>query len=943
MKNIIRHLFLLCALALLLPVAAAAQHSDSRQRTSATIVADGLAQLPAAKVAVFDRVMGELTALGSDGVERIAGMLTPASEGKNATLEYALSGMVAYATAPGHESRLEGVRAGLLASLARCTDPANRVFLLSQLQLCATAADAPALVSYLDDPDLMDGALRALISIPGSEQVLLAEAAQSNLSPGRKQALAYAFGEKRMTAAEPVLLGWLVGADPQTTAAVYAALARCGGVASLKVLGTAAATVRYADEVSGVTAAYLGLLAQLAQTPQAQAVAVQGAKKLLKSDLQYVRGAGLAILASGQGTAKTLPYVLDAVKKGPAEYRFAALESLGRGDDALFAAVAKGMPRYDVAAQAAVVTWLGDQGAVSQADVIARAVASPDAQVARAAIESAGRVGGASCLAALVEALSGDYRAEAMQGMLSFRGDVGAAVLQLLQHDDRQTLVPALQLAAARHMTAVGDRVFVLLNSADAQVRAEAFATLPFVVTTVDADRLASLLDGVAEESVPQVQAALAQAVKALAPDAQYTSVVHYMESSTTPGRYYPLLAHSGTQQAVEVLVGGLGTDDRDAAFAALLTVENPMLVDILYDLASKNPTMTDRALSRYVALVAAQDLNPANRYQLYRRALEIKPSASVRGQLLGALSDVHILAALVLASDYLTDAEVAPAAAAAVKIIAAKSSPALEGAQVAAALRQARDIYTALSKADPDAGYAANEITEQLSRLAVAPLFELAADEQARGYEVLFDGRSLEKWKGNTVDYVPQQGAICVSAEYGGSGNLYTLKEYGDFNLRFEFRFMSEGVNNGIGIRTREGADAAYDGMEIQVLDHDAPIYQGLMKYQQHGSVYGILPAKRVRFGELKTWHTMEINAVGDRITVTVNGEKIVDGNIREACRGHNVSPDGSDNNSYTVDHQNHPGLFNKRGPISFCGHGPGIQYRHVRVLDLDAKAVRK
>ena len=37
-------------------------------------------------------------------------------------------------------------------------------------------------------------------------------------------------------------------------------------------------------------------------------------------------------------------------------------------------------------------------------------------------------------------------------------------------------------------------------------------------------------------------------------------------------------------------------------------------------------------------------------------------------------------------------------------------------------------------------------------------------------------------------------------------------------------------------------GVDAAYHGMEIQILDHDAPIYKNLRIYQQHGSVYGII-----------------------------------------------------------------------------------------------------
>jgi hypothetical protein len=34
-----------------------------------------------------------------------------------------------------------------------------------------------------------------------------------------------------------------------------------------------------------------------------------------------------------------------------------------------------------------------------------------------------------------------------------------------------------------------------------------------------------------------------------------------------------------------------------------------------------------------------------------------------------------------------------------------------------------------------------------------------------------------------------------------------------------------------------------------------------------------------------------------------------------------------------------NHPGLFNKKGHIGFLGHGAGLKYRNVRVLDLSAK----
>ena len=135
---------MLGALAALLPAGAAAQQSDARQRTTETIVADGLAQLPAADAKVFNQVMGELAATGSKGVEMIAAMLVPADKGKNATFEYALNGVVAYVTDPAHEALRDDVRKGLLAAIDRCGDDANRAFLFSQLQFCSTAADAAA-------------------------------------------------------------------------------------------------------------------------------------------------------------------------------------------------------------------------------------------------------------------------------------------------------------------------------------------------------------------------------------------------------------------------------------------------------------------------------------------------------------------------------------------------------------------------------------------------------------------------------------------------------------------------------------------------------------------------------------------------------------------------------------------------------------------------------
>jgi len=199
-----------------------------------------------------------------------------------------------------------------------------------------------------------------------------------------------------------------------------------------------------------------------------------------------------------------------------------------------------------------------------------------------------------------------------------------------------------------------------------------------------------------------------------------------------------------------------------------------------------------------------------------------------------------------------------------------------------------------------------------------------LSVQEQADGFVSLFNGKNLDGWVGNKTDYKVDNGEILVEpGGRGESGNLYTGKEYSDFAFRFEFQ-LTPGANNGIGIRTPLEGDAAYVGMEIQVLDNSAPVYANLQKYQYHGSVYGVIPARREFLKPVGEWNEEEIWIRGTRIKVTLNGTVIVDGDIAEASR------------NGTIDHNDHPGLKRTSGHIGFLGHGSTLRFRNIRIKTL-------
>jgi len=186
--------------------------------------------------------------------------------------------------------------------------------------------------------------------------------------------------------------------------------------------------------------------------------------------------------------------------------------------------------------------------------------------------------------------------------------------------------------------------------------------------------------------------------------------------------------------------------------------------------------------------------------------------------------------------------------------------------------------------------------------------------------FETLFNGEDLEGWVGAVDGYVVEDGAIASLPE---GGNLYFNREFDDFILRFSFR-MEEGGNNGVGIRAEQGKDAAYYGMEIQVLDDYADRYADLEEWQYHGSIYGVVAAERGALRPAGEWNEQEIRAEGSQITVTVNGQVVVDADIREAASGG------------TIDGREHPGLFNERGYIGFLGHGSRVEFKDIRIREL-------
>jgi hypothetical protein len=213
------------------------------------------------------------------------------------------------------------------------------------------------------------------------------------------------------------------------------------------------------------------------------------------------------------------------------------------------------------------------------------------------------------------------------------------------------------------------------------------------------------------------------------------------------------------------------------------------------------------------------------------------------------------------------------------------------------------------------------NALARTLSAAIIS--FSLAAQAEP-GFVSLFDGKTLNGWtethKTPGPSYYVTNGVI--ASPTNAANDLITDGTFADYILRLDFK-LTPGANNGIGIRVPfETNDLTYSGNEVQVLDDDDRQYAHLEPGQYCGSLYKIFAVRRGALNKVGDWNHYEITAAGRRITVVLNGQTIVDGNLndvtnREVLRGH-------------------PGMLRESGRVALLGHWSHVEFRNIFIKEL-------
>ena len=196
----------------------------------------------------------------------------------------------------------------------------------------------------------------------------------------------------------------------------------------------------------------------------------------------------------------------------------------------------------------------------------------------------------------------------------------------------------------------------------------------------------------------------------------------------------------------------------------------------------------------------------------------------------------------------------------------------------------------------------------------------------ESEGWRDLLAGDALSQWQ-NASGGRPSAGWVLedgVLMRKASAGYIWSKDRFADFVLELEFK--TEG-NSGVFIRTDDLKNPVQTGLEVQILEPAEKTGKGTC-----GAIYDCLaPTKEMSRAE--QWNKMSIRALDNKLSVTINGEQIIDMDLNRWTEPHR-NPDGTKNKFSTPIKD-----FKREGHIGFQDHGAPVAYRNVRIKSLKSK----
>ncbi len=216
-----------------------------------------------------------------------------------------------------------------------------------------------------------------------------------------------------------------------------------------------------------------------------------------------------------------------------------------------------------------------------------------------------------------------------------------------------------------------------------------------------------------------------------------------------------------------------------------------------------------------------------------------------------------------------------------------------------------------------------------------------LTAEEEAKGWTLLFDGQTTEGWRNYQKSTIGEGWKVADGALYldvqdkeeghwqGNGGDIITEGQYENYDLRMEWK-IGECGNSGIIYNVVELGSCEYvwqTGPEIQLLDN--PCHpDGKLENHRAGSLYDMIAPSKLVVKPAGEWNKMRLKIKNGKVTEWLNGKKIVEYEMFTPKWEEMIA------NSKFKDMPN----FGKarKGHIALQDHGNPVWFRNIKIKEL-------
>jgi hypothetical protein len=153
-----------------------------------------------------------------------------------------------------------------------------------------------------------------------------------------------------------------------------------------------------------------------------------------------------------------------------------------------------------------------------------------------------------------------------------------------------------------------------------------------------------------------------------------------------------------------------------------------------------------------------------------------------------------------------------------------------------------------------------------------------LTQAQRDSGWKLLFDGKSLDQWRGYQNDSAPVGWRVDsgVIIKDSSAEDIVTRDTFDNFELVMDWQ-LTKGGNAGIFYRGNEEYEHVYwTAPEYQLLD-DANAPDGASRLTSAGAAYGLYPSPAGHLNPLGQWNTARIVVRGDSVEHWLNGTKLL------------------------------------------------------------------